>query len=418
MSSKHRHSIWLVRFAALAAAAPLVGACSYFESSEEAGDSTTTDAAENSSQDPGADPPFDSELVLPSVIPTNAAGPALEFDTNNSATIPLPSVATSPSGSPRQDTTDETPDTTTETTSDTTVSVPDKNGSTTPDSETDSDVDTTTAVPGEPSATSAMPASMVVVRGGEAVVLVATGDGAARTVHQVRLEVDPEDAAGPSTPVSVDVDPSTASVRFALCCVDGFASISTVNLADASESEPMAGAAPAVSPDGNSVAYVTHQGGVTIVDVTSLTEHAIDLGPAVTATSVDWSPDGSLLAVGGANSLGVTVVVMVDAVSRSSTAMLAPASGTWTMPRLGAGNALVVQEGMGTTSDTVLAVVDPSSGSVVDRVVFADLGGVVDLDFDSSGTWLLVVDGRGRAHAFDGTSLVNLPGDGYTAASW
>ena len=86
------------------------------------------------------------------------------------------------------------------------------------------------------------------------------------------------------------------------------------------------------------------------------------------------------------------------------------------MPQIAAGGSIVANAS--DAQKSALALIDPITGTTLSTIELEISGGIVDIDLDSTGRWLLIVDGLGRALAFDGNELTLLAGDGYTAASW
>ncbi|MCB0991806.1 MAG: hypothetical protein KDB16_12555 [Acidimicrobiales bacterium] len=260
-----------------------------------------------------------------------------------------------------------------------------------------------------------MPASMVAVRGGESVVLVETTSGRAAVIFQTSLTVDPEDRVGPNSPVSVDVS-GHGVVYVETCCADPTALITPIDIGDpTATSTKLAGSGPALSGSGDRVALIDPQGRVAVRQVQTDESAEASLAPGLMPHSVSWSTDSSLLVVGAGDASG-TAIVTVDAANLSAREVLRPPAGAWTMPQIAAGGSIVANAS--DAQKSALALIDPITGTTLSTIELEISGGIVDIDLDSTGRWLLIVDGLGRALAFDGNELTLLAGDGYTAASW
>lgn len=405
--------------------AMVVGSCSVIGGSDAGADANDPG---DSARDEVLSGDSESLDVSTLVIPADASGSAdrsLHLDSGSERPLVLPGTDTGLAQTPVDVSTDYAPGTTgsdassTETTS-------------TKPSSSNSDEDDDGPGAGLPDslepATREMPTVMVAVRGAEQVILIDTADGTAWPVFETSLEVDAENQIGPSTPASLDLA-RDGVVRFDMCCADAAPTLHTIDLSDR-ESPPrqlgdpsVFGASPSASPAGEAIAYVEvndHEQPRAVVErQDSAQKLTVDLDPSHAVHTVSWATDGSVLAVGAtgeANGQASSMIALADPDTGQVERLLQPQAGRWSMPQI-ASNGLVVVNSSDSTG-TAVSIVDPDTGETLARIGFASMRGIVDLDFDASGEWLLIVDGSGRAHAFDGVSIVTLPGDGFTAASW
>ena len=278
------------------------------------------------------------------------------------------------------------------------------------------------ATPG-PDSVASFPASMVVIRGGEDVLLVDTTSGTARLVANLSPEFDPGDEVGPQVPYSVDVDPTVAAVRYDRCWDEDESATLLVDLHSGEQLGSWPGSLPSVSHDGSTLA-LSRAAALDLVDMATSATTTISRSDGMWFIGrTSWSPNGLTLAVEVfAATFGSPVIALVDALVPSlDTAVLldAPPGRSWTLPTFRADGKLVVLEN---SVDGVLAppgiVVVDRSGVLVDTIGPVDLDAILDMDYDVSGRWLLVVDGRGDAFWFGPTGAGRLPGSGYSSASW
>lgn len=273
-----------------------------------------------------------------------------------------------------------------------------------------------------------MPASFVAIRGGEAVLLIDANTGNSKTLRQVSLAADTEDAPGPSTPRTVDVDLVHATVWSDDCCLDGLATVLATSLDGATEASPLPAGFPAVNQRGDLVAVST--GGAiepwaldadtgTSTSIVSSVDLESIIGGDVSITSMAWSFDGRTLAAQIAAGDQPTVAMFEVAPDGSSIVIFHTLDHLdevqWGLPTFGADGLLRVIEN--TQTSAIIRAIDVSTANVVWSYQLP-VAGVMDIDVDPSGTWWVLIDGHGNASAFDGFSLAALPGAGYSAASW
>ena len=263
------------------------------------------------------------------------------------------------------------------------------------------------------------PPWMVVVRGGETVLLTDTETGEAWTVTLFDAVVDPEDQIGPQAPRSVDADTLNAAVWVDECCRPADGTSHRYDVTTAQRLHTVAAGHPTADPTRGRV-ITTNGASVELRNADGAIVSALDLadrlGRDVAAGRSAIDATGTRLAVEATLGDEPTIVVMSldgDSIELLST-FSAPDDTRWSSPTFGADGLLRIVE----SSDRHgLRILDSTTGETV-RTTTLPLPGIVDADVDASGTWWLLVDGAGAVHSWDGTELRSLPGDGISAASW
>jgi len=334
-----------------------------------------------------------AEIALPSVVGTSASEPD-----------------GAPVASPRQ----ATP-----------VTVPNSQGpsATQTSAPTQTSVAPTTPGPGSPPGAPPFPASMAAIRGGDQILLIDTTTGNSATVAQFSLIVDEENRIGPVFPFSVDVDPVAVGVRYDTCCEPQGAGTTFVDLVTGSSGQATSGGLPSVSPNGATVALSNLE---TIEVINTSTGSSTTLsrsGETWFVGRTAWAPDGRTLAVEVlSQSFDAPAIALVDtAMSNLDDAVVleAPKGSAWTLPSFRYDGTLVVLETRtSATAAKPRVVVIDLDGSLLDTIDTGAADGVLDIDHDVSGYWLLLIDSAGDAHWAGPDAAGRLPGGGFTSASW
>jgi len=280
-----------------------------------------------------------------------------------------------------------------------------------------------TAAPQDSAAPTAFPPSMAAIRGGEEILLIDTSTGNSTSVALFSLVVDEENKVGPPFPFSVDVDPVAVGVRYDTCCDPQGSATTFVDLTSGLPGTAISGGLPSVSPNGSKLALSNIET-VDIVDVVNgSTSTLAKSGEQWFVGRTSWSPNGATIAVEVlAPTLDAPAIALVDPTMPnldSAKVLEAPGGYAWTLPSFRAdGNLVVLETSISATGAKPRVVVVDHSGIAVETIDLAGMDGVLDIDHDVSGYWLLVVDSDGGAFWFGPGSSGRLPGSGFTSASW
>ena len=183
--------------------------------------------------------------------------------------------------------------------------------------------------------------------------------------------------------------------------------------------------APAVSPDGSTLAVLDVAVGIALLDAATYERvgEIPDPGYEGSLRAPAWSPDGSQVAWERLSEGGDQIAV-ADAVDGATAHEVPQPEGPgWQLPAWRADGLLVVAAQCcggfsepAATEPGEAAVIDPADGEVV--ATFPHPGFVVDQDLDPSGTWLLVTYDDGALVAIGPDGEPRTIGSGFRAASW
>lgn len=271
--------------------------------------------------------------------------------------------------------------------------------------------------------------------GGLGPAAVEDGPGALATYVPAAPVAEGEEGGPGTGALAVDVGPDGIAY-FERCCEPAVGEVWAVDLATGEDRGRVAfGEAPAVSPDGRTLAAVVQGVGVQLVDLATGRATTVGAEPATGDLVIDlaWSPDGRTLArglvrygddgpEGGVAATSVEVLRLDDA--EPAWGSIGDAGPGWAFPAFLADGRLAVgtgtRRGPGPVTATGLSVVDPATGAVQERFGLLE---ITDLDGTADGRWIVAVGSGAVLRAFTGDDLADagtvaqLDG-GILSASW
>lgn len=283
----------------------------------------------------------------------------------------------------------------------------------------------TEATAGSRGAPGGPPAELVALtEDGRAVVLSTADGGELRELDRLAdpTQSPPDEGPPPNFLFDVTRSPDGSTVYESDCCEPAVGNVFSVPFGGGAERTPVTnGAAVSIAPDGSRLALNVLTG-LAVYDVaTGATTEVLGSDSAPSPQSTSWSPDGTRIAFAGFAEAGdpegtSSIGIVAAGADATPTRLDPPAGRTWVQPVWRADGELVFvdQEADG-DGRAVGTVADPDDGSVLAQ--FPLDGQVVDLDYDASGRWLLVVLADGTVR-YEGGGVQGIIGQDVLAASW